>query len=345
MPTLTSQAAFASEVPVIPVRIRPHKTVHRDTIVIGERVRGVVTESLPELVESIQQLGLLYPVLIDEGGILIDGEQRLAALAVLGIDDIPVIVDSEVTGAGDEHDILAERMRRELASNGVRTSYTPVQAAAARRRLRELLGKQGHTRTGVPLAERRKNWASELATSETGVSRTTMDRVDRIVRIAEDDAQPMTVRREAAEGLTRIDIGGVAVDRVLKDVELSANAASALTRYPALIGLPSPGAQVQMAQQLDLLPEETRAAQLEAMESLFSHSQGAVAAFQTLRDTSARIGEVFEMGDRAVDAVRTLAGNGTLTPDLAGTWASIASRFEDLAERIRTALSQEDRTS
>lgn len=342
MPTLTSQAASASEVPVLPVRIRPHKTMHRSAITIGERVRGVVNESLPELIESIQQLGLLYPVLIDADNILIDGEQRLAALASLGIDDIPVIVDADVIGAGDEQDIIAERMRRELASNGVRTAYTPVQAAAARRRLRELLGKQGHTRTGVPLVERRKNWASELATSETGISRTTMDRVDRIVRFAEDDAQPMSVRREAAEGLTRIDEAGVAVDRVLKDVELSANSASALTRYPALVGLPSAAARVQMAQQLDLLPEETRTAQLKAMESLFSHSQGAVTAFQTLRDSAARIGDVFEMGDRAVDAVRTLTDNGTLTPDLAGTWLSVASRFEDLASRIRTALTQED---
>ena len=342
MPTTTSQAASAIEVAGLPVRIRPHKTVHRDTITIGERVRGVVTEALPELVESIQQLGLLYPLLVDEDSILIDGEQRLAALAALGIDDIPVIIDAEVTIAGDEQDIAAERMRRELASNGVRTSYTPVQAAAARRRLRELLGKQGHTRTGVPLAERRKNWASELATSETGVSRTTMDRVDRIVRFAEDDTQPMTVRREAAEGLTRIDMGGVAVDRVLKDVELSAGAATALTRYPALVGLPTPAAQVQMAQHLDLLPEETRTAQLTAMESLFSHSQGAVAAFQTLRDGASRIGELFEIGDRVVEAVHTLTDNGTLTPDLAGTWASVASRLDELATRIRTALTKED---
>lgn len=342
MPTTTSQAAPAHEAAAIPVRIRPHKTVHRDTITVGERVRGVVTESLPELVESIQQLGLLYPVLIDEDSVLIDGEQRLAALQELGIDNIPVIIDAEVTGAGDEQDILAERMRRELASNGVRTSYTPVQAAAARRRLRELLGKQSHTRTGVPLAERRKNWASELATSETGVSRTTMDRVDRIVRFAEDETQPMAVRREAAEGLTRIDESGVAVDRVLKEVELSASAASALTRYPALIGLPTPSAQVQMAQQLDLLPEENRTAQLTAMESLFSHSQAAVTAFQTLRDSAARIGELLEMGDRAVEAVHTLSGNDTLAPDMAGTWASIASRLDNLASRIRTALSKED---
>lgn len=339
MPTMTSQTS-ATEAAVIPVRIRPHRTVHRSSIVIGERVRGVVTEALPELVESIQQLGLLYPLLIDEQNTLIDGEQRLAALAELGIDDIPVIVDSEVTESGDEQDILAERMRRELASNGVRTSYTPVQAAAARRRLRELLGKQSHTRTGVPLAERRKNWASELATSETGVSRTTMDRVDRIVRFAEDDTQPMSVRREAAEGLTRIDEAGVAVDRVLKEVELSASAANAVNRYPELVGLPTPVAQVQIAQQLDLLPEENRAAQLRAMEALFSHSQTAVAAYQTLRDGAARIGELFETGTRAAEAVRTLSDSNNLTPDQAGTWASIASRLDALAADIRTALNK-----
>lgn len=341
MPTMTSQGSV-QPVTALPVRTRPHKTVPRDTITTGERVRGIVTETLPELIESIQQLGLLYPVLIDETGTLIDGEQRLAALSALGIDDIPVIVDTAVPRDGDVQDILAERMRRELASNGVRTAYTPVQAAAARRRLRELLGKQGHTRDGAPLAERRKNWASELATSETGVSRTTMDRVDRIVRFAEDDNQPMTVRREAAEGLTRIDEHGVAVDRVLKEVELSAKASAALSRYPALVGLPTPAARVQMSEHLDLLPKDAKDVQLAAMQALFSHSQAAVTAFQTLRDGAVRIGELFELGERAVEAMHTLTGNDTMTADLAGTWMSVASRLEDLSTRIRTALTKED---
>lgn len=343
MPAQTLEATSRTEVAVIPVRTRPHRTVHRDEIIVGARIRDVVTDTLPELIDSIQQLGLLYPVLVDEDNTLIDGIQRLAALDALGIADIPVLVDIDLNRTGDDEDILAERMRRELAANGVRTAYTPVQAAAARRRLRELLGKQAHTRTGVPLAERRRNWASEIATSETGVSRTTMDRVDRIVRFAEDDTQPMTVRREAAEGLTRIDEGAAAVDRVLKEVELSAKAAAALTRYPSLAGLPTPTAQAQMAAQLDLMPEPAREKQLSAMDALFSHSQVSVDAFHTLRDSATRIGELFEMGEQVLAAVNTLTSTGsTLPPDVADTWTGIAAQLGSLASRIHNALTKED---
>lgn len=326
---------------MIPVRTRPHRTVPAIDIIIGERVRGVVSETLPELVDSIRQLGLLYPVLIDETSILIDGEQRLAALAELGVTDIPVIIDSGIAGDGEAH-LLAERMRRELASNGVRTSYTPVQAAAARRRLRELVGRAQYDRSGATLAERRKSWASELATSETGISRTTMDRVDKIVRIAEDDAQPMSVRLEAAEGLTRIDEDGVAVDRVLKEVQLTAAATAAVERYPALAGLPSASAQVNMADHLDTLPDEARATQLTAMAALWTQQTDLVASFQLLQGGATRIDDLLTFGAEVIGAVTALRSAGHLTTDTAAQWNTTADRLEALAHDLRAALSQED---
>ena len=322
----------------VPVRTRPHRTIPASDIIISDRVRGVVAETLPELVESIAELGLLYPVLIDDSNRLVDGEQRIAALAQLGVTDIPVIVDATPTDAASEDEVIAERLRRELASNGVRTAYTPVQAAAARRRLRELSGRTQHRRRGATLAERRKGWASELATAETGISRTTMDRVDQIVRIAEDVSRPMSVRREAAEGLSRIDNDGVAVDRVLKEVSLAAAAAKAVERYPALRALPTPDAQVALAGQLDGLPEQARDAQLQAMSALWSHSTGDVEAFRTLSDTS-RIDDLFQHGEAAVSAVHTLGSNGHLTQELHESWGAVAERFETLARELREALS------
>jgi hypothetical protein len=321
----------------IAVRNRPHRTLHRADIVVGDRVRGVVQETLHELVDSIREIGLLYPLLVDETFTLIDGEQRLAALDVLGETDIPVIIDASVTGAGSEQDVLVERLRRELASNGVRTQFTPVQAAAARRRLRELMAKAKHTRTGVPLEERRKNWSSELATAETGVSRTTMDRVDKIVRIAEDDAQPMPVRREAAEGLTRIDSEGAAVDRVLKEVELAASAAAAVARYPDLEAIPGPAARVNMAAHLDSMPQPAREAQMETMRKLWSHSADVLNAYQKLRDTS-RIGELIDLGNEALAAVNVLQSSENLTTELRDNWEAIADRLGDLSSSLRSAL-------
>lgn len=319
------------------VRQRPHRTLTRADITVGDRVRGVCTDTLPELVESIREIGLLYPILIDSDHVLIDGEQRLAALGVLGVTQIPVIIDAHTRADDSAETILAERLRRELASNGVRTAFTPVQAAAARRRLRELVGKTRHTRTGVPLEERRKNWSSELATAETGVSRTTMDRVDKIVRIAEDPDQPMPVRREAAEALTRIDHEGAAVDRALKDVELVASAAAAVERYPELEALPAPLARVNMAAHLDTIPEAARAAQMETMRKLWAHSAGVVAAYQTLRDT-ARIDEFFAHAREAVAAIDTLRASENVTFALRDDWTVVADRLTTLAADIRTAL-------
>ena len=319
----------------VTVRNPCHRTIARDQIVIGERVRGIDTETLDELTSSIQELGLLYPVLIDEQNHLVDGLRRLAALDQLGVDEIPVIIDQDPVTATDD----AERLRRELAANGVRTQYTPVQAAAARRRLRELVAKPQQRRTGAPLAERRKNWASELAVAETGVSRTTMDRVDQIVRVAEDVTRPMHVRREAAEGLTRIDVEGVPVHRVLQQVTTAARAADAVAKYPALASLPTPDAQATVAAQLDALPADARQAQLEAMSSLFGQPAEAVSAYRVLSDVS-RIEELIEHGEEAVLAAATLTSDGHLTEEQRHTWTGLAARLETLAAKLREALTE-----
>jgi hypothetical protein len=319
------------------VRQRPHRTIARAQITVGDRVRGVCEETLHELVESIREIGLLYPILVDETFTLIDGEQRLAALGVLGMTRIPVIIDAHTDDDTSEENILAERLRRELASNGVRTAFTPVQAAAARRRLRELIGKTRHTRTGIPLEERRKNWSSELATAETGVSRTTMDRVDKIVRIAEDTHQPVAVRREAAEAITRIDTEGAAVDRALKDVEMVVSAADAIERYPELEALPTPLARVNMAAHLDTMPAASREAQMDTMRRLWAHSAAVLEAYQTLKDTT-RIGELIDVGRSAIAAIDALQDSQNLTTELRDSWLVVADRLDSYSADLRTAL-------
>lgn len=324
----------------VTVRVRPHQTLAREDIIIRDRIRGVVADTLPELVESIAELGLLYPLLIDDTCTLVDGRQRLEALTLLGVTDIPVLIVSDITEAATPEQVLAERLHRELATNGVRTAFTPVQAAAARRRLRELHGRTRNDRTGTDLATRRKNWASELATAETGVSRTTMDRVDKIVRIAENDTAPLPVRREAAEALTRIDQGG-AVDRVLKEVELAAKSSAALNRYPDLAALPSPAAQVSMAAHLDTLPDPARTTQLDALRALWVQPPAIVDAYQRLRDTT-RIEALFTAGQDAADALTTLCHADALPTEVRERWQTVTDRLEHLTATLHTALTPED---
>ncbi|SDH50797.1 ParB/RepB/Spo0J family partition protein [Microbacterium sp. 77mftsu3.1] len=318
----------------VAVRVRPTRTIDSTSILIRDRVRPVMEDALPELVASICDLGLIYPIVIDEHDVLVDGLQRLAALSQLGVTDIPVIIQ-----AATDCDADIDRLRHELAANGVRTNFTPVQAAAARRRLRDLAERTIHHRNGIPLAERRKNWTSELATKETGVSRSTMDRVDKIFTIAEDAARPLIVRRAAAEGLTRIDIDHLPVDRVLREVQLVAEATAALERYPALVSVPGEGAQLNMARHLDSLPEGERAAQLESIAALWSRSADAVAAYECLRDTS-RIEDLLEAGNRAAAAARSLRETESLTADMRQAWGAYAHQMAELARNLSDAITE-----
>ena len=70
-------------------------------IKIGERLREVNDDKVRELAESIQQLGLLQPVLVDKDYTLIAGAHRVAAYKLL---ELPVIEVSVFTHKG----LLAE---------------------------------------------------------------------------------------------------------------------------------------------------------------------------------------------------------------------------------------------
>ena len=62
-------------------------------IKVGERFRKKLG-NIHLLAQSIkEEEGLLYPILVDKDGNLIDGQRRLAALKQLGIKETVVIID------------------------------------------------------------------------------------------------------------------------------------------------------------------------------------------------------------------------------------------------------------
>ena len=63
-------------------------------IKIGERFRRKLG-NIELLAQSIKEEGLLYPILVDKDGNLIDGQRRLAALKQLGNEETEVIIDEE----------------------------------------------------------------------------------------------------------------------------------------------------------------------------------------------------------------------------------------------------------
>lgn len=58
-------------------------------ITVGERRRSDMGD-IAGLATSIQEYGLLHPIIVDDDGVLIAGGRRLAAMVKLGFEDVPV---------------------------------------------------------------------------------------------------------------------------------------------------------------------------------------------------------------------------------------------------------------
>lgn len=48
--------------------------------------------TIPSLIKSIQEIGLLYPVLVDEKNRVVDGHRRIAAYQKIGLTEIPTLI-------------------------------------------------------------------------------------------------------------------------------------------------------------------------------------------------------------------------------------------------------------
>lgn len=96
--------------------------------------RSFDSESIAELASSIEAYGLLCPILVklNAGGTykLVSGERRLRACKALGLETIPVIIDSE---DGDVSVTLA----KQLVENIQRTDLNPMEKALAIGQMRD----------------------------------------------------------------------------------------------------------------------------------------------------------------------------------------------------------------
>jgi ParB family transcriptional regulator, chromosome partitioning protein len=91
--------------------------------------RGFDNESLDELADSIEQLGVLQPLLVRrtaDGYELVAGERRLRAASKAGLDEVPVVeVDTDERGS----------LERALVENLHREDLNPIEEASAYRQL------------------------------------------------------------------------------------------------------------------------------------------------------------------------------------------------------------------
>ena len=226
----------------------------------GHTYRRDIEENLDELCESIQRTGILTPPTVTEDYVLIAGHRRLAALERLGWRVTPVWI---VPGVSDQlSQILAIRDEQTL-----RKALKPVEQAELYEELKALYAEDAErrdaaTRFGSPDREDRlrENGAedggadsappsgrkndsqtrAQAARSVTGRdSRTMLEQISELKRIAADDAEDPMVRQYAAEALLELNEDGGKVNGRYLQVKTRQNLA-ALTRLAQHPDTPEP---------------------------------------------------------------------------------------------------------
>ena len=113
------------------------KTVPITAIRVGKRHRKDLGD-IRSLARSIQEIGLLHPIVIRPDGVLIAGERRLRALKLLGWKKVPVTVLD-----------LDKVIRGEVAENIFRQDFCPSEMVAIARALEPILRREAKARQGA----------------------------------------------------------------------------------------------------------------------------------------------------------------------------------------------------
>lgn len=154
-----------------------------DSIRIGERHRSDLGD-IPGLARSINEVGLLHPVVVRPDGTLIAGERRLAACRMLGWQSVPVTAID-----------LESVVRGEFAENAVRKDFTPSEAVAIAAALEPVERAAARERQGqrTDLLPEKVTGSAGVAldrvAAAVGMSRPTLARAREVVEAAEREPE------------------------------------------------------------------------------------------------------------------------------------------------------------
>lgn len=147
---------------------------------IGERFRRDLGD-LSSLARSINEVGLLQPIVVDETGRLVAGLRRLEACRSLGWTAVPV------------HTVnLSEIAKGEFYENVARKGFTASEIVAIKRALEPAVRKEAKKRQGTRV-DRGKTLPAESARSRSviaaylGVSHDTLSKMEKLVEAARKD--------------------------------------------------------------------------------------------------------------------------------------------------------------
>jgi len=185
--------------------------LHIDAIDAADRHRSDLGD-IASLAASIDDIGLIHPVVVTPENRLIAGGRRLAAMRSLGWESIPVTVIHTLNGAVDA-------LQAELDENTCRKDLNPVEAANLRKARAALLAplaeervggrpKAGETSSKLDEVSPAARATRKVAAKGTGYSGTTLDKVDKVIATAADETAPEPVRQTAREALNEIQNTG-----------------------------------------------------------------------------------------------------------------------------------------
>lgn len=194
---------------------------------------------LSALAASIENVGLLQPVVITPGLRLVAGERRIRAALSLGWDTIPARVVSNLTEAAD-------LLRAERDENICRQEMTVSERVALARQIEELekpkaaerqASGQFGSRSGSPEPDRKEIRAADIAGNAVGMSRVTYQRAKYVVDVASGDADATDEARTAAQAAVKqMDAGEIGPSRAMRMVNASAGAPEANLSREVLAG-------------------------------------------------------------------------------------------------------------
>jgi N6-adenosine-specific RNA methylase IME4 len=137
------------------------------------------------LADSIREVGLLHPIVVNKNGTLIAGERRIKAVEALGWRDIPVhIVEIDKIARGEAHE------------NFNRKDFTPSEAVSIKRELEPEMKAAAKERQGTRtdkhpanFAESSRGDARKKTAAFTGRSYLSLDKAEAIVKAAEAEPE------------------------------------------------------------------------------------------------------------------------------------------------------------
>jgi len=164
-------------------------------IKIGKRHRKNMGD-INALKKSIEEVGLLHPIVITKENILVAGERRWTACKDMGWTDIPVTVIS-----------IDEIVRGEFAENAIREDFLPTEIDAIRRAMEPIVS----TPVGRPSKKVETFHNKEAGKTRdkigafAGVSGRTVEKIAKIVEAAEENPEEFGHLAEEIDRTGKVD--------------------------------------------------------------------------------------------------------------------------------------------